>query len=101
MSIFRPIEWPAGGVYMVWFTLIFFFCFLASLFRMIGKTDTQWAVVRLGLVDQEWCLGGSSLSRPDFPLIVRPLSQMKNILLNTYINIRIYIYLSTYICIQI
>eukprot|EP00435_Cladocopium_sp_Y103_P018385 s5387_g4.t1 len=47
-------RWAEGGVYMVWFTLIFFFCFLASLFRMIGKTDTQWAVVRLGLVDQEW-----------------------------------------------
>ena len=41
------------GVYMVWFTLIFFFCFLASLFRMIGKTDPTWAVVRWGLVDQE------------------------------------------------
>jgi hypothetical protein len=41
---------------MVWFTLIFFFCFLASLFRMIGKTDTQWAVVKWGLVDQEWYL---------------------------------------------
>ena len=44
---------PHPGVYMVWFTLIFFF-FLASLFRMIGKTDPTWAVVRWGIVDQEW-----------------------------------------------
>ena len=26
----------------VWFTLIFFFCFLASLFRLVSKTDTTW-----------------------------------------------------------
>jgi len=45
---------PHPGVYMVWFTLIFFFFFLASLFRMIGKTDPTWAVVRWGIVDQEW-----------------------------------------------
>ena len=28
----------------VWFTLIFFFCFLASLFRLVSKTDTTWEV---------------------------------------------------------
>ena len=38
---------------MVWFTLIFFFCFLASLFLMIGRTDTSWAVERWGLVEEQ------------------------------------------------
>lgn len=28
----------------VWFTLIFFFCFLASVFRMVSKTDPTWEV---------------------------------------------------------
>jgi len=41
------------GVYMVWFTLIFFFCFLASLFRLVGKTDTTWQVVKWGLVEEQ------------------------------------------------
>ncbi|OLP96966.1 hypothetical protein AK812_SmicGene20728 [Symbiodinium microadriaticum] len=42
------------GVYMVWFTLIFFFCFLASLFRLVSKTDTTWEIVKWGLVDEAW-----------------------------------------------
>mmetsp|Transcript_37158 Transcript_37158/g.85865 ORF Transcript_37158/g.85865 Transcript_37158/m.85865 type:complete len:1482 (+) Transcript_37158:59-4504(+) len=41
------------GVYMVWFTLCFFFAFLASLFRLVSKTDTTWAVVQWGLIDED------------------------------------------------
>eukprot|EP00438_Fugacium_kawagutii_P018668 Skav210099 [mRNA] locus=scaffold1510:466173:473823:- [translate_table: standard] len=42
------------GVYMVWFTLIFFFCFLASVFRMVSKTDPTWEVVKWGIVEEDW-----------------------------------------------
>jgi len=42
------------GVYMVWFTLIFFFCFLASLFRLVSKTDTTWEFVKWGMVEEDW-----------------------------------------------
>eukprot|EP00913_Durusdinium_trenchii_P023826 g22376.t1 len=47
-------RWAEGGVYMVWFTLIFFFGFLASLFRLVSKTDPQWEFVKWGYVEEDW-----------------------------------------------
>eukprot|EP00930_Biecheleria_cincta_P037267 TRINITY_DN2555_c0_g1_i3.p1 TRINITY_DN2555_c0_g1~~TRINITY_DN2555_c0_g1_i3.p1 ORF type:complete len:1469 (-),score=249.07 TRINITY_DN2555_c0_g1_i3:284-4690(-) len=42
------------GVYMLWFTFLFFVCFLASLFHMVSKTRTSALLVDLGLVDKTW-----------------------------------------------
>jgi len=40
------------GVYMVWFTFIFFICFLISLFRLVSATDMHFIVVELGFVER-------------------------------------------------
>ncbi|CAE8626033.1 unnamed protein product [Polarella glacialis] len=41
-----------NGVYMVWFTWIFFLCFIASLFRLVNKTDTTLLIVHYGILEQ-------------------------------------------------
>ena len=66
------------GVYMVWFTLIFFFCFLASLFRLVSKTDTTWEIVKWGLVDEAWY--HNTIQEP----VVSWLRTMGNIANNNY-----------------
>lgn len=66
------------GVYMVWFTLIFFFCFLASLFRLVSKTDTTWEIVKWGLVDEAWY--HNTIQQP----VVSWLRTMGNIANNNY-----------------
>lgn len=41
------------GVYMVWFTLLFFLAFIISLMHLMNKTNYTLAVVEWGMIDQK------------------------------------------------
>eukprot|EP00930_Biecheleria_cincta_P037271 TRINITY_DN2555_c0_g2_i1.p1 TRINITY_DN2555_c0_g2~~TRINITY_DN2555_c0_g2_i1.p1 ORF type:complete len:1490 (-),score=222.50 TRINITY_DN2555_c0_g2_i1:190-4461(-) len=42
------------GVYMVWFTFLFFIAFLVSLIHLVNQRDEDFLVRDLGLIDKDW-----------------------------------------------